>query len=139
MHGAKDAKDAEVKIDHVSRVTGAAAIKTHLTLALGLALCAGAFWFELGRAVRGNALSWAYVFEWPLLGLFAIYMWWKILHPGATSKRRRRTRPAIAPEYQGMLTAWQEHQRELEATRRAEEGETSKPPSNVDDPTRGPG
>ncbi len=92
------------------------AIKTHLTLLFGLLLCGAAFWFELGRAERGNELSWAYVFEWPLLGLFAIYMWWKILHPGFTF-RRHREKPAIAPEYQGMLAAWQEEVQKIERDR----------------------
>jgi len=138
VNEADGAKGGGAKIENVSRLKGADAFKTHLTLTVGLALCAGAFWFELGRAVRGNGLSWAYVFEWPLLGLFAIYMWWKLLHPGTVNKRRHRARPPIAPEYEGMLAAWQDHQRELEATWRTEEGEDSRPPDNHDDPTRDP-
>ncbi len=98
------------------RLTGKSAVKTHLTLFVGLVLCGGAFWFELGRAERGNELSWAYVFEWPLLALFAIYMWWKILHPDFTFKRRH-DKPAIAPEYQGMLAAWQEEVQKIERSR----------------------
>ncbi len=135
MNGAEDANDAELRSETVSRLTGAAAYKTHLTLLLGLALCAGAFWFELGRAERGNGLSWAYVFEWPLLGIFAVYMWWKLLHPGLESKRRRPGRPAIAPEYEGMLAAWQDHQRELEATQRAEDQDAARLRRDPD-PTR---
>jgi len=102
-------------------LTSASAMKTHATLVVGLLLCAGAFWFELRRAEGGNELSWAYVFEWPLLGLFATYMWWKILHP-EFRLRRPSTKPAIAPEYQGMLSAWQDEVRRLESTRRDEEG-----------------
>jgi hypothetical protein len=97
------------------RVTGVDAIKLHITLLAGLALCGVAFWFELGRAERGNNLSWAYVFEWPLLGIFGVYMWWSYLH-GATSGMRlkkRPAKPAIDPKYSGMLTAWQEYQRDL--------------------------
>jgi len=105
-------------------------MKTHLTLVVGLALCTAAFWFELGRAEGGNELSWAYVFEWPLLGLFALYMWWKLLHPGFTF-RRARERPAVAPEYQGMLEAWQSEVRKLEISRRAEETESAKPAGNA--------
>ncbi len=105
-----------------SPMTGASAMKTHLTLVVGLALCAAAFWFELGRAEGGNELSWAYVFEWPLLAIFAVYMWWKLLHPGFTL-RRVRERPAVAPEYQGMLEAWQSEVRKLEISRQAEEAE----------------
>jgi hypothetical protein len=99
------------------RFTGMSAIKTHLTLLFGLALCGLAFSFELGRAEGGNELSWAYVFEWPLLGLFAIYMWWKILHPGFTF-RRHKEKPTIAPEYEGMLAAWQEEVQKIERDRR---------------------
>jgi len=95
-------------------------MKTHLTLVVGLALCTAAFVFELGRAEGCNELSWAYVFEWPLLALFAIYMWWKLLHPGFTF-RRAREKPAVAPEYAGMLHAWQGELAKLEMIRRAEE------------------
>lgn len=109
---------SQSELQHVRvRFTEKAAIKTHLTLLFGLLLCALAFWFELGRAERGNELSWAYVFEWPLIGLFAIYMWWKILHPGFTFRRQHREKPAIAPEYQGMLAAWQEEVRKIERDR----------------------
>jgi hypothetical protein len=101
-------------------LTSASAMKTHLTLVVGLALCTAAFIFELHRAEGGNELSWAYVFEWPLLGLFAIYMWWKLLHPGFTI-RRPREKPAVAPEYEGMLRAWQGEVAKLEMNRRAEE------------------
>ncbi len=106
-----------------SRLTSASAIKTHLTLVVGLALCAVAFWFELSRAEGGNELSWAYVFEWPLLALFAIYMWWKILHPGFTI-RRPREKPGVAPEYQRMLEAWEGEVRKLEMDRKSEESQS---------------
>ncbi|MFZ1062263.1 MAG: hypothetical protein WAN30_02200 [Acidimicrobiales bacterium] len=95
------------------RFTGAASVRAHCTLLAGLALCAFAFWFELGRAERGNELSWAYVFEWPLLGVFAIYMWWNVLDPERQSRVKRRRAKELAPEFHGMLDAWQEHQRAL--------------------------
>ncbi|HVB71141.1 MAG TPA: hypothetical protein VND83_06535 [Acidimicrobiales bacterium] len=92
--------------------------RTHLTLAIGLALCAGAFWFELHRALGGNELSWAYVFEWPLLGVFAVYMWWRVLHP---AQNRRATGPVKeTPEVERMRVAWQEYQRSLQTEAEAE-------------------
>jgi H+/Cl- antiporter ClcA len=109
-----------------SRLTGASALKAHVTLVLGVALCVVAFWFELGRALGGNALSWAYVFEWPLLAGFAVYMWWKVLHPDAAPKRTKEPKAAVAPEYEGMLAAWQEHQSELAAQRAREESADSR-------------
>ncbi len=85
--------------------------KAHVTLAVGLALCAVAFWFEIGRALGGNALSWAYVFEWPLLGIFSVYMWWQVIHP--RDQRHHDPPPSIAPEFEGMLAAWELHQAQL--------------------------
>ncbi len=85
--------------------------RTHVALVAGLALCGAAFWFELGRAERGNALSWAYVFEWPLLAVFAVYMWWKFLHGDRAPRPSRRPEPGLAPEYASMLKAWQDVQR----------------------------
>jgi hypothetical protein len=107
------------------RLTGAPAVKAHVTLVIGLALCAVAFWFEFRRALGGNSLSWAYVFEWPLLGGFAVYMWWKVIHPGtdASARKAKEAGPSIAPEFEGMLAAWQTHQEELTRSR-----ETPVPP-----------
>jgi DNA-binding transcriptional regulator of glucitol operon len=47
-----------------------------------MALC---LW-QLSRALGGNTLSWAYVFEWPLFACYAVYMWWRLVHevPEAT-------------------------------------------------------
>lgn len=51
----------------------------HLGLFLAEALCVSAFALELHRALSGNALSWAYVFEWPIFGAYAVYLWRKLL------------------------------------------------------------
>jgi hypothetical protein len=61
------------------RLTGGDAVRLHVTLAAGLALCISAFCFELLRALGGHSFSWMYVFEWPLFAGFAIYMWWNLL------------------------------------------------------------
>ena len=61
-----------------------------------MALC---IW-QVTRAVGGNSLSWAYVFEWPLFAAYAVYMWWRILHekpePSATTTESGHV-PATAP------------------------------------------
>jgi hypothetical protein len=36
--------------------------------------------WQIYRAVGGNELSWAYVFEWPFFAAYAIYMWWRFVH-----------------------------------------------------------
>ena len=108
------------------RLAGAEAAKVHITLLVVVALCAVAFRFELGRALGGNGLSWAYVFEWPLFAIFAGYMWWNALHGGRGPRRRtgrkRPAAPVLDPRYSGMLEAWQAHQRELQAAQAETEG-----------------
>ena len=32
-------------------------------------------WWQAGRALEGNVLSWAYTFEWPLFAIFLVYLW----------------------------------------------------------------
>jgi hypothetical protein len=44
-----------------------------------MALCV----WQITRALGGNSLSWAYVFEWPLFAAYAVYMWWRLVHEGA--------------------------------------------------------
>jgi DNA-binding transcriptional regulator of glucitol operon len=59
------------------------AIKLHVVILIVvpafLALC---LW-QVSRALGGNSLSWAYVFEWPLFAAYAIYMWWRFVHEEA--------------------------------------------------------
>ncbi len=88
-----------------------------MTLAIGLALCAAAFWFELKRALGGNALSWAYVFEWPLLAVFAVYMWSRFLHPGRENSRRKPEK-ALDPAFESMRKGWEASREDLERSRR---------------------
>lgn len=104
-----------------TRLTGSEAVKAHLTLTVGLALCVAAFWFEIKRALGGNELSWAYVFEWPLIAGFAVYLWWNVLHQNRGRKRAAAEPAVVAPEHLGMLKAWQEQQRQL-AQSQAEPG-----------------
>ena len=48
--------------------------------------------WQLHRAEAGNALSWAYTFEWPLFAIFAVVFWAKTIrdevHPPAEAKAR---------------------------------------------------
>jgi hypothetical protein len=114
--GASESSDP-VQATRATRLTGRDAVKLHLTLAGGLALCIAAFYFELLRALGGNSLSWAYVFEWPILAVFAVYMWWTMLHQNRRSRRRPKA-PTVAPEHVQMLKAWQEHLKAMADTER---------------------
>jgi hypothetical protein len=108
----------EVSRSHApERLRGPEAFRLHVALVIGLALCAGAFWFELKRALAGNALSWAYVFEWPLLAVFAVYMWSRFLHPGRENAPSKRER-ALDPSFEVMRERWEASREELERNRR---------------------
>jgi hypothetical protein len=112
--GAPESSDP-IQAPKGTRLTGSDAVKLHLTLAAGLILCIGAFWFEIGRALGGNELSWAYVFEWPLFAVFACYMWWSLLHQRRGRRPAHATPKVVAPEHLEMLKAWQKHQQSLAA------------------------
>jgi DNA-binding transcriptional regulator of glucitol operon len=68
------------------------AVKLHVVILIVvpsfLALC---LW-QISRALGGNTLSWAYVFEWPLFAAYAVYMWWRFVHEAAPD----RSPPAAA-------------------------------------------
>lgn len=99
-----------------SRLRGSEALKLHMTLAGGVTLCIVAFLIEVKRALDGNELSWAYVFEWPLFAVFAVYMWWTNLHQSRHGLRSTTRPKTVAPEHADMLRKWQDHQRSLAAT-----------------------
>jgi len=65
--------------------------RIHLGLLLAELICVPAFVFEISRALAGNTLSWAYVVEWPILGVYAIHMWRRLLQDvrGAARKESR--------------------------------------------------
>ena len=63
----------------VVEVPSRSRMRIHVGLILAEAICIPAFVIEISRAIGGNALSWAYVFEWPIFGGYAIYMWRQLL------------------------------------------------------------
>ena len=117
------------------RLRGASAVKLHIGLLFGLAICAAAFRFELSRAIGGNSLSWAYVGEWPFFAGFGIYFWWFVLN-GRERKPRKGHKATVAPEFANMAAEWQRHQRELLASQA--NSDPSRAPHS-DEPTNAPG
>jgi len=80
-----------------SRWFTAGAVKLHVVAAVSIAAMLGLFWWQLDRALAGNTLSWAYAVEWPLFAVYAVYMWWRLLHEqpefaGSRSTARRAER-----------------------------------------------
>jgi hypothetical protein len=76
--------------------------KLNLGLVLAELICIPAFIIEVTRALDGNTLSWAYVFEWPLLGCYAVYMWRKLLQ----EERGEARRPVVTDEADPRLDEW---------------------------------
>ena len=65
----------------------------HTTLVALLPIFALLTSWQLGRALSGNTLSWAYTFEWPLFAGYAIYIWWQLIH----DQHAPGSRPAEGP------------------------------------------
>ena len=40
--------------------------------------------WQYHAAVGGNDLSWAYTVEWPVFAVYAVYMWWMMIHEQRT-------------------------------------------------------
>ena len=47
---------------------------------LALVLAAGCLvlgWWQFSRAQHGNAISWGYMFQWPVFAGFVVFLWWR--------------------------------------------------------------
>jgi hypothetical protein len=69
----------------------------HITLLILLPAFAWLTWWQLGRALNGNTLSWAYTFEWPLFAGYAVYVWWQLIHDQARGASRAPAPTTAAP------------------------------------------
>jgi hypothetical protein len=61
------------------------ALKLHATVLIVVPACLALCVWQIDRALSGNSLSWAYVFEWPFFAGYAVYMWWRFLHEGTAA------------------------------------------------------
>jgi DNA-binding transcriptional regulator of glucitol operon len=68
------------------------AIGLHFALVLWLVLCALAAWWQVGRAIQGNSLSYLYAVEWPVIGVMGILGWWNLLHLDKVSESKELAR-----------------------------------------------
>jgi hypothetical protein len=71
------------------------AIRLHLTLIVLVPTFLLLARWQIRRALGGNGLSWAYAFEWPLFAVYAVVVWWRILHDDAPPRPKRRATDAL--------------------------------------------
>ncbi len=62
------------------------ALSLHVTAVIVVGGCVALCWWQVTRALGGNDLSWAYVFEWPFFGGYAVFMWWRLVHEPPTER-----------------------------------------------------
>jgi hypothetical protein len=83
----------------------------HLPLVIVLVFCAYATFNQYGRAQEGIQRSWAYTFQWPIIGLFAIVIWNRYRKHGNLTRwftdRYRSRVEAYRAEAEGTETAQQ--------------------------------
>jgi hypothetical protein len=41
-------------------------------------------WWQYHVALSGNDLSWVYTVEWPFFAVYAVYVWWRLIHDEST-------------------------------------------------------
>jgi DNA-binding transcriptional regulator of glucitol operon len=52
-------------------------IARHVLALILFAGCLVLGWWQFSRATGGNAISWGYMFEWPVFAGFVVFLWWR--------------------------------------------------------------
>ncbi|MFC3737045.1 hypothetical protein [Paractinoplanes deccanensis] len=60
--------------------------------------CLGLGWWQFGRASEGNAISWGYMFEWPVFAGFVVFLWWREVQLARRKLDPRRDEAEAQPE-----------------------------------------
>ena len=66
-------------------------MRLHLGLLAAIVLCGSGFVVEVFRALGGNTLSWAYVFEWPVLLVYGVFMWRRLVRDETDANQQHAT------------------------------------------------
>ena len=69
------------------------AVGLHVLIIVIVPVFAALCVWQVHRALGGNDLSWAYVFEWPFFAGYAIYMWWRFIHEAPLDASAPAARP----------------------------------------------
>jgi hypothetical protein len=81
------------------RWTSRRALLAHAVLLVWVPGCTVATWWQVHIALSGDSLGWVYSVMWPCFALFAIVLWWNLVHDdpetvGARGLRRLREEAA---------------------------------------------
>jgi DNA-binding transcriptional regulator of glucitol operon len=93
------------------------AIGLHVALILWILTCALAAWWQVGRAIQGNSLSYLYSLEWPVIGLLGVLGWYSLLNAEKVGEHQEKARR----EFEEKMRADAQMGRELAAAREAED------------------
>jgi hypothetical protein len=93
----------------------------HVALLVLLPTCGALCDWQVHRALSGNGLSWAYVFEWPFFAAYGTYMWWKLVHDqmapvGGMPDESAKHRAARIEEPDEDLAAYNRYLAQLDAS-----------------------
>ena len=75
------------------------AIGIHVALVGWIIMCALAAWWQVGRAIQGNSLSFLYSIEWPLFAILGLLGWYALLNMEKVTEGQQRARE----EYEQMM------------------------------------
>lgn len=81
------------------------ALRIHVLSFLWIGLCTLAAWWQISRAVGGNALSWVYAIEWPVFAAGGVYTWWHLLHTKPVTPEEREQRRALEDDRRAQAQA----------------------------------
>lgn len=68
------------------------AIGIHVALVGWVIMCALAAWWQVGRAIQGNSLSFLYSIEWPLFAILGLLGWYALLNLEKVTEGQQRAR-----------------------------------------------
>ena len=75
-----------------SKWFGPRALLLHVTLVGWLGGCTAAAYWQVTRAVEGNALSYLYAIEWPVFGIAGIVGWYALINIEKVTEAQEQAR-----------------------------------------------
>jgi DNA-binding transcriptional regulator of glucitol operon len=68
------------------------AILLHFAMIFWVALCGAAAWWQVGRAIGGNGLSYMYSIEWPVFGVLGVLGWYALINQDKVTEYQEQAR-----------------------------------------------